>query len=195
MKLSTRDRIRASALALFAEKGYAATPTREICKRAGITKPVLYYHFKNKEHLYRGLVVEACSEMLRELTSASQRGGNAREKLINVIAADFSLTRRNPELSAVIFRMLFAPQKGDPAFDYVRFGLDWVSLLSGIVEEGVRRRELDCRPRDLAVALLGVDMVYSISHTVRGAPKLDRRLARRVVQLLVDGCRRDVTDR
>ncbi len=195
MKVSTRERIRTAAMALFAAKGYAATPTREICKRAGITKPALYYHFKSKEQLYRELILEACAELVRALTLASYRGATAQEKLVNVMAADFTHTMRNPGLSAMIFRMVFAPQKEAPSIDYVRLGMDWVNLISSILREGVRRRELSCRPREVAEAFLGVDMIYSISHLVTGAPRLDRRLAKRVVRLLVDGCAPNSTDR
>jgi AcrR family transcriptional regulator len=195
MKPSTRQRIRAAAMALFAEKGYTATPTREICKRAGITKPALYYHFRSKEDLYRELTLEAFAELFRVLTLASYRGKTAREKLVDVLAADFAHTMRYPALSAMIFRMIFAPQRDAPAIDYVGLGRDWVELLSGILREGVRSGELSCQPREMAVAFLGVDMIHSISHVVTGRPRLDRRLAKRVVRLLVDGCGVNSTDR
>ena len=195
MKASTRQRIRDAAMVLFAEKGYAATPTREICKRAGITKPVLYYHFKSKENLYREIILEACAEMQQSLTAASYRGATAEERLVDVMAADFTHTVRNPGLSAMIFRMVFAPQREAPSIDYVRLGMEWVNLIMGILREGVRRGELSCRPREVAEAFLGVDMIYSISHLVRGQPRLDRRLAKRVVRLLVDGCALNSTDR
>ena len=48
-----REAILKAAMRLFAKKGYAGASTREICETAGITKPVLYYHFRSKQHLYR----------------------------------------------------------------------------------------------------------------------------------------------
>lgn len=195
MKLASRERIRQAAITLFAEKGFSATATREICERARVTKPVLYYHFKNKENLYREILLEASGGMLRELTLASHRGGTAVEKLKDVLAADFALTKRNPCISVLLFRMALAPYKEAPAVDYVRIGLDWVGLIEGILREGVRRGELCCKPHETAVAFLGVDMIYSISHMVRGEPALDRRLAGRIVELLLGGCARNSTDR
>ena len=47
-----RARLLEAATALFAEKGYASTYVREIVTRAGVTKPVLYYYFKNKGGLF-----------------------------------------------------------------------------------------------------------------------------------------------
>ncbi len=182
-------------MALFAEKGYTATATREICQKAGVTKPVLYYHFKNKEDLYRVLLLESIAEEQRELTAASYRGATARQKLVDVMSADFSLTKRNPRLSTMVYRMVFAPQKEIPAIDYVQMGLEWVNLMEGVLREGVRRGELACHPRQVAEALLGVHMLYSLSYLVRGEPDLDRRLASRIVHLLVGNNKTECTDR
>ncbi|MCE1227092.1 MAG: TetR/AcrR family transcriptional regulator, partial [Geobacteraceae bacterium] len=49
---NVRQRLLDAALQLFSTKGYAATSVRELVEAAGVTKPVLYYYFKNKEGLY-----------------------------------------------------------------------------------------------------------------------------------------------
>ena len=107
MKKAAREKIRKAAIGLFAEKGYAATTTREICEHAGVTKPILYYHFKNKERLYRELLMDASNESRKQLLLASRREGTAREKLIDVMTADFALTMREPKLSMMFLRMVF----------------------------------------------------------------------------------------
>jgi len=50
-QLDTKARILEAAEILFAEKGFSGTGIDEIAKRAGITKSVIYYHFKNKEDI------------------------------------------------------------------------------------------------------------------------------------------------
>ncbi|MEV0683274.1 helix-turn-helix domain-containing protein [Nocardia sp. NPDC050378] len=47
----TKDRIRAVAMELFAERGYEKTSLREIAERLGVTKAALYYHFRTKEDI------------------------------------------------------------------------------------------------------------------------------------------------
>jgi AcrR family transcriptional regulator len=187
MQACARDRLRKAAVELFTKKGYSATATREICERARVTKPVLYYHFKNKEQLYRELVLGACDNMLRELGEAARRGAGARDKLVNVLAADFALTRRDPQLATLQFRLIFSARDEKPGVDFVQTGLDWVGLLAGIVRDGVRRGELAGRPREIAEAILGVHVIYTMSYLLRGKPNLDRRLARRIVNLLMEG--------
>ena len=48
---ATRERLLDAAYVLFAEKGYAATSTAQICRRAGAVKTALYWHFDSKEGL------------------------------------------------------------------------------------------------------------------------------------------------
>ncbi len=192
---SAKDAIRHFATDLFAQKGYAATSTREICERAGITKPVLYYHFGSKEQLFRELILDACNESRKQLLLASQRGKTAQHKLIEVIAADFALTRRNPGLSRMFLRMIFAPEKSSPGFDYVEMGYDWLRLLEGIVAEGVHRRQFRGRTREIAEALMGMHTLYTMGFLLTGEPDLDRSLARRMVRLLLEGCGKHLTDR
>ena len=72
---TVRQRLLASAAKLFARKGYASTTVREIVEAAGVTKPVLYYYFPNKEGIYlemmRGAwdrfdaLLEGCPERIR----------------------------------------------------------------------------------------------------------------------------------
>ncbi len=190
-----RQAIRDVAIELFSEKGYAATTTREICRRAGITKPVLYYYFGSKELLFQELILDTCNESRKQLVLASSRGRTAPEKLVEVLAADFEDTRRNPSLARMLVRMIFAPERGSPAIDYLDLGMEWIRLTAGIVSEGVRRGELRGRPREIAESLMGIHMIYTMGYLLMGKPKLDRRLARRIVRLLLWGCGAGPTDR
>ena len=50
-ELSTRDRILKVAGNLFYQEGIRKTGIKEICEKAGVSKPTLYHHFKNKDAL------------------------------------------------------------------------------------------------------------------------------------------------
>jgi AcrR family transcriptional regulator len=49
---STKERILQVAEALFAEKGFEGTRTRDIAERAGVNISTLHFHWKSKEDLY-----------------------------------------------------------------------------------------------------------------------------------------------
>jgi TetR/AcrR family transcriptional regulator len=186
MQKTAKDRIRKAAISLFADKGFAATTTREICEGAGVTKPVLYYYYQNKELLYRELVHEASEQALEQLVQASLREGTAREKLIHVTAASFALTMRDRKMAMIFLRMVFPSGEGEPGIDCVEMGGERARLIAKIVAEGVRRGEMRGRPSEIARALLGIHLIYSMSYVLAGGPKLDRNLARRLVDLLVN---------
>lgn len=54
----TKHKILNNAAELFARDGYYKVSVREICDAAGVTKPVLYYYFKDKEALLEALMLE-----------------------------------------------------------------------------------------------------------------------------------------
>ena len=52
----TRDRILAAAIDLFSERSFDGATTREIAARAGVTQPLLNYHYRSKDELWRAAV-------------------------------------------------------------------------------------------------------------------------------------------
>jgi TetR/AcrR family transcriptional regulator len=42
-----------AALTLFADKGFSGTKTKEIAEAAGTSEPLVFWHFKSKEEIYR----------------------------------------------------------------------------------------------------------------------------------------------
>ncbi|MBB5017749.1 AcrR family transcriptional regulator [Chitinivorax tropicus] len=54
-----------AALALFIQKGYAATKLDEVAKAAGVTKGTLYLYFASKEDLFKAAVRDAWGPSLQ----------------------------------------------------------------------------------------------------------------------------------
>ena len=63
----TRTRILASALSLFARKGYDRTTFTDIAARLKMTKGAVYWHFASKEALLVALVEEMLAKFQRQL--------------------------------------------------------------------------------------------------------------------------------
>jgi AcrR family transcriptional regulator len=192
---SAKEAIREAAAQLFAEKGFAATSTREICQRAGITKPVLYYHFGNKGQLYEELVLDTFNEYRKELQRALRHGRTRREKLTTVLAAIFGFVRRNRHLSRMALRMVFAPERQSPAINYLELAQVDEKALAEVVREGVRRREIRGQAEAIAEAMHGIAMTSIMGFLLTGEPRLDRRLAQHIVGLIMDGCATQATGR
>ena len=72
----TRERILAAALDLFSERSFEGATTREIAGRAGVTQPLLNYHFRSKDALWRA-AVDALFDTLSEALSTARTGCGA----------------------------------------------------------------------------------------------------------------------
>ncbi len=66
MKNSTKELIMDTAWKHFSMYGYTDTNLERICKDAGITRGPLYYYFKDKEDLYRQVVVRETEKVGRQ---------------------------------------------------------------------------------------------------------------------------------
>jgi len=58
-KAERPDEIVRAALAVFAEKGFAAARLEEIARRAGVSKGAIYLYFETKEDIFRAVVERA----------------------------------------------------------------------------------------------------------------------------------------
>jgi len=55
-----------AALALFVEKGFAATRAEEVAQRAGVSKGTLYLYYPSKEELFKAVVRQNLSGLIAE---------------------------------------------------------------------------------------------------------------------------------
>ncbi len=188
---SGKEAIRNAAAELFAEKGFTATSTREICERAGITKPVLYYHFGNKEQLYEELVRDSYHEYRKQIDRAARRGRTPREKLLQVLCAIHAYARRRPHDWRMGFRMTLVPEQESPPVDYVEMSHSDEKLFAEIIREGIRRKELKGNPEFIASSIVGMTISNILGYLLVGRPTLDKTLARRTLALVMEGCARN----
>lgn len=60
--LVTQQKLMEAAIQAFSENGFKGTSTRDIADRAGVHHPLITYHFKNKDQLWRA----AANKIFRE---------------------------------------------------------------------------------------------------------------------------------
>ena len=76
---TTRERILRAANDLFAHQGFSRVSMRAVATAAGVTKPALYYYFKDKESLF-----EECLSDFNEQMEATMRAAMARPGAIEL---------------------------------------------------------------------------------------------------------------
>ena len=84
----TRTRILASALALFAKKGYDRTTFNDIAARLNLTKGAVYWHFESKEALLMALLDEMLAKFRRQIAALLPSGETSFEGLSFPVVAD-----------------------------------------------------------------------------------------------------------
>ena len=154
--LGGRERLLEAAVRQFAAKGYAATTVRDILREAGVSAPVLYYHFGNKEGLFLALVHEGAGKLEAAAQAALTRPGDAATRIRGYCRAITEVRREYANLTWIVEAILTGPQEAAPHFDFVRVFTDSLQRLEDLVREGVSRGELrSCNPRLAALACLG----------------------------------------
>jgi AcrR family transcriptional regulator len=95
---ATRERILAAAAELIAERGYAATSIEALCRRAGVVRTAIYWHFGSKEGLLVPVVERVASAWIEEIQKAVYREGDALARLDRLVASLRALVVGRPEL-------------------------------------------------------------------------------------------------
>ncbi len=98
MTLTSKEKVLRAAIRVFAQKGYDGATMDEIAKVARLTKPMIYYHFKNKKDLYLYLVeshVERFYNRLQDILTAPRTHLEILSMLIDYYEETF---RTNPEM-------------------------------------------------------------------------------------------------
>lgn len=104
-KNGAKELIIAAAAALFQERGFAATSMQEIADAVGLTRPALYYHFRNKEEILESLVEEITLKSIRKtLLLNTESSADPVQTLRTVVTAYALWILRHPQHFAVLSR-------------------------------------------------------------------------------------------
>jgi AcrR family transcriptional regulator len=149
-------RLHAAAAKVFARKGYAAATVREIVEAAGVTKPVLYYHFGSKEGIYKAILETAYGDFVRRLASVGGLGGSASLRLTRLCEEVYTIFRRHTEAVRLMHAIVYGPPQGAPFFDFDRALLLFEESVAAIIRQGRRAGEFRGDEAAMTRAVLGV---------------------------------------
>jgi AcrR family transcriptional regulator len=105
-----REVIERAAAEVFAERGYHGASIEEICRRSGITPPVLYDHFASKLELHRRLLERTRDELLQLWRDNLGGDEPAEQRIPRALDAWAAYVQEHPYVP----RMFFTETIGDP---------------------------------------------------------------------------------
>jgi AcrR family transcriptional regulator len=159
-----RGEMLTAALNLFSERGYHGVSMHEIAKRADFAVGTVYGFFKNKEDLYKALMIEMAAEYHALLEGALSREGDTLIVVMDYVRAKAGVFAD----SASTLRLYVAETRG--ASFNIRAGLDEdirelydevVEGLASVLEKGVKDKVLKkLDPYYMAVALEGLTNAF-----------------------------------
>ena len=91
------------ALEVFGEQGFHIASMNDVAEAAGVTKPVLYQHFRSKRDLYRELLDTVGGELLDAITKATTAARSPHEQVELGFEAYFRFVATNEPAFRVLF--------------------------------------------------------------------------------------------
>jgi AcrR family transcriptional regulator len=180
-----RQQLLEVALRVFGEQGFHPASMNDVADAAGVTKPVLYQHFRSKRDLYREVLTDVGAQLLDAITKATTAAESPHEQVeLGFIAYFRWVAAHEPA-----FRVLFGGgTRRDEEF------AAQVAKVEGAIAEAIATlidvEGLDAaQRRQLAHGLVGLAEGTSRLWMAEGAEQPPEELARLVADLAWHGLR------
>jgi AcrR family transcriptional regulator len=126
----------------FSEFGYDATHLEAIAKECEISKPAIYYHFKDKAALYEAVLLKRFSA-LSEIIEKNTDRGNPVENLKSYIKTFGDFLIETPCFSAIFAREIANGAKSMPESCITELSKT-LQILASILESGKEKEIFYC---------------------------------------------------
>ena len=114
----TQQKLLDAAIEAFSENGFKGTSTRDIAERAGVHHPLITYHFKNKDQLWRAAADKVFRDFRRSLAASLEdhREDPPKERMAFLIKAYVHYAKSQPALHKVMVQEASYP---NPRLDWL----------------------------------------------------------------------------
>jgi AcrR family transcriptional regulator len=183
-----------AALAVFAERGFAAAKLDDIARRAGVSKGALYLYFETKEDLFRAVVHQAIAPNMQVIRALVAGHPGPIADLLRMVAERVSLLVDIKPIGGVL-KMVIAEAANFPELARVWHD-DLVALILGALSDAIAAAQArgEVKPGDprmyaveiIAPVLVGV--IWRETFVPVGAKPFDlAALARQHVETMIEG--------
>jgi AcrR family transcriptional regulator len=182
-----RTRILSTATSLFIQHGYHGLAMRQIAEALHVSKPALYYHFKDKEELFLAILTMYLDEMEKAIDRIMAEPVASREKVRDFM--EYVLAQPPDQRAIIHLASQEVRQLSDPvrkSFGQI-YQKKFIGKIEDILKAGMQRGEF--RPIEAPVAtwtLLGI--MYPYFYPARaGNGDLSEETIRQIITVYLDG--------
>lgn len=134
-----RERILGAARAAFAERGFDGASTAAIARSAGVTQPLVHYHFASKEALWKAVVLDVLGDLDRFAVTASAEAGELDdeiERIRSLMRGFIRYASANPEIGRLL--LVEGANQSERLEWLVNEAVGWrLRYLQGILQRGM----------------------------------------------------------
>lgn len=100
----TQQKLLDAAIEAFSENGFKGTSTRDIAERAGVHHPLITYHFKNKDKLWRAAADKVFRDFRRSLAASLEhhQDESPKKRMASMVKAYVYYAKSQPALHKVM---------------------------------------------------------------------------------------------
>lgn len=102
--ISTDQKIKEAARAVFITKGFSGCSTREIAKASGMNVALVNYYFRSKTQLFQLIFNAAMEDFTNTMVEVFSRDLSLKEKMRILIEKEYEFLSQHPELPAFIIQ-------------------------------------------------------------------------------------------
>ena len=112
MSDTIRDKLLRAGIELLSRKTFSKISMDQVAESSGVSKPMIYYYFKNKEGYYKALATFLL-KMARSMTrKVFKTEVSLRENLTNYVRFRIEYVKNNPGISRAFMSMISDPNIG-----------------------------------------------------------------------------------
>ena len=142
---------------LFAVEGFENTTMLMITREAGVTDPLLYYHFQGKEEIFSIIIHDVFKEYVQEIENLPKKTETEFEKLANLIRLHMHISEKQPRKAKLLLANCPAKllQKTHTVKEIMKKQQEIVQgYIQGCLKAGNAKKEFDAEPVDHMAIIL-----------------------------------------
>lgn len=189
MNIDNREKLLGAGVELLSEKTFSEISMDQVAERSGVSKPMIYYYFNNKEGYYRALaeyLLKMARSVMQKLYDPSK---TMRQNLVDYVRFRMDYVEENPGIANAFLSIITDPNIGmlinevQQEFDVMR-----MEFIEPMFDKAVARGEI--RPDANRMIVMMMLNSLLVSYTVKKINRLceyQELVPEEVVDIVFDG--------
>lgn len=106
--MNRKEQVLLAAASLFSNQGFESTSMAQICEEAGVSKGLIYHHFRSKNEILRELFKQS-TERMKSLSKGVEERGGPEDQLLKILEQLFAALRNDKEFFKFNLNLLLQP--------------------------------------------------------------------------------------